>query len=548
MPNILDEYLVKLGATVDAAGFARFHQALREANMAVTANVTDMAKALFKAQAEIVGGFAAIGGAALGLADKVAMADQEYRLFALHMFMSKDAARSLKVAMDALGQPLENLWWDPELAARTRQLIADQKAMAPDGDFEAQMLKIRDVRFEFTRMGVEAQYLGMHVIQDFMKALGMGPDDLLTKLREFNNWVTTHLPEISRWVVTNFLPIWRDVEMIFKDIAITVRDFATLFDNVIALFSGDGTLKGVATFDKFARSVEKVVHALAMVADFLVKIEGLITGAIGGGSLGGMIGSIAGGIAGIPAGPAGIAAGIIGGGATGTAIGGGIGAASGGVFDLLRHYKVGPWADNGQSNAIAGLMGGPAADGVDANAVAQQAILLAQQVSDKTGVRADLLWSQWAHETGGFTHIAAANNLAGINVPGGNGSQYRSFNSLSDFGDYYAGMVSRNFPDLKRATNADQFASILKNSGRLGAYYTGPESAYAGGMSRFDNAYNSAGGGDVHIGSIVVHIDKPGATNEHVGEVIANKIQQTQSKRVQRNLAEFQDLSYGYGG
>ncbi len=125
MHNVIDEYLIKLGAVVDQSGMRRFENALREASVMVDNQSTAMAGAFFKAQTGIVAGFAAIGGAALGLVDKVALADQNYRLFALHMYMSKDAARALKVAMDALGQPLENLAWDKELRERTRQLIED---------------------------------------------------------------------------------------------------------------------------------------------------------------------------------------------------------------------------------------------------------------------------------------------------------------------------------------------------------------------------------------------------------------------------------------
>ena len=219
MPNILDEYMIKLGAVVDASGMARFQQALREASSVVDATAFGMAKTFFKTQTEIVSGFAAIGVAALGLADKVAIADQEYRLFALHMYMSKDAARSLKVAMDALGQPLENLMWDSELRERTRQLILDQRAMAPTGDYDAQMRKIRDIRFEFTRMEVELQYLGMHVVTDFLHALGVGPDWLLGRLRGFNDWVTHNLPAISHRLVTDFMPVWKDVNEVLGSAA-----------------------------------------------------------------------------------------------------------------------------------------------------------------------------------------------------------------------------------------------------------------------------------------------------------------------------------------
>jgi hypothetical protein len=64
----------------------------------------------------------------------------------------------------------------------------------------------------------------------------------------------------------------------------------------------------------------------------------------------------------------------------------------------------------------------------------------AERVSKVTGIPADILYAQWAHETGNFTNRGAKdlNNLAGVNVVGGNGKDYRKFSSLDKFGDYYA--------------------------------------------------------------------------------------------------------------
>ena len=109
MPNVLDEYMIKLGAVVDASGIARFQQALRETSSMVDANAVNMAKSALRIEGALVGAFASVGLAAVGLVDKVAMADQNFRLFALHMYMGKEQARALKVAMDALGEPLDHL-------------------------------------------------------------------------------------------------------------------------------------------------------------------------------------------------------------------------------------------------------------------------------------------------------------------------------------------------------------------------------------------------------------------------------------------------------
>jgi hypothetical protein len=519
MPNFLDEYLVKLGTTVDAAGFARFHQALRESASAVDANAVNMAKSIFKAQTEIVGGFAAIGSAALGLVDKVAMGDQEFRLFALHMYMSKDAARGLKVAMDALGQPLENLAWDPELRARTRQLLEDQRAMAPTGDFNDQMRKIRDIRFEFTRMEVELQYLGMHVVQDFFKALGLGPDDLLVKLRSFNDWVTKHLPEISHWVVTNFLPVWRDVKMIVGDVVDVLRDFATLFDNIIALLSGDSTLKGVADFDKFARSVEKVVHWLAMVTHFLLQIEGIITGVIGGGAAGGVIGSIIGGIAGIPAGPAGIAGGILAGGATGTAIGATVGGVGGGVFDLLRHLGVGPW-----STEAAAPTGGIATldQLMDAVRGTESGRLGMSALSPKGAIGTYQLMPGTARALGVNPYDAADNKRG-------------AYMLMQQLLEHYHGNV------------AEALGAYNWNPAGMDKFLAGKATLPSETRNYIGNALGRAGGsGDVQVGSVVIHINQPNASPLQIQQAVTKGLEEAANKRVQRNLAQFNDLGWSY--
>ncbi len=277
MPNFIDEYLIKLGTAVDQTGMSNFRAALNEASLLVDSRAVQMVRSFGSAQAQIVSGFAAIGGAAVGLLDKTAMADQQFRLFALHMYMSKERARELKITMDALGEPLENLSWDAELRRRAERLIELQRAMAPGGDFDSQMMKIRDIRAEFTAMEIELQYLGMHVVQDFMKALGMGPDDLLTRLRSFNNWVSTHLPEISARVVTDFLPVWREVKEVMTATGQALEEAGVLFTNLVGLFSADSSIEGTTlNLDKMLRALGNVTAGFASFATLVAHTEELL--------------------------------------------------------------------------------------------------------------------------------------------------------------------------------------------------------------------------------------------------------------------------------
>lgn len=115
--------------------------------------------------------------------------------------------------------------------------------------------------------------------------------------------------------------------------------------------------------------------------------------------------------------------------------------------------------------------------------IADQARVLAQQVSKQTNIPADLIFAQWQHETGNFTNNGAKslNNLAGINVPGGHGKDYRKFASLQDFANTYSQLIQSKYPAAMGAQTAEQLAQALK----AGGYFTDSETNYAGGINRF---------------------------------------------------------------
>ena len=126
----------------------------------------------------------------------------------------------------------------------------------------------------------------------------------------------------------------------------------------------------------------------------------------------------------------------------------------------------------------------------------------AKRVSAKTGIPADILFAQWAHETGGFTNRGAKqlNNLAGVNVPGGKGQDYRSFKSLDAFGDYYAYLMrpGGRYSEAAQARTPEQFAAVLKNGG----YMADSAANYASGMRREMSTDSSVTN---HVGTINVY-------------------------------------------
>jgi hypothetical protein len=264
---VMQEYLVKLGFIEDSVGYARFVSVLRGVGSIVDNEVFQMGKRFVAFQVGAVGAFAAIGAAALGIADKTAMADQEYRLLALHMYTSLPVARELKIALDALGQPLENIMWDPELARRFNQLVKDQRELTEQlgPDFENQMLKIRDVRFEWTRFTVELEYLTMNVVRNLAQVFGTNIDDVLQRMRTFNAWFIANMPAIAGSVANNLKPVLQDVATVMKSLWDFTKQAVIEFTNLIALISGDDSLKTTtADFEKLAIAVRKMVDGVAL--------------------------------------------------------------------------------------------------------------------------------------------------------------------------------------------------------------------------------------------------------------------------------------------
>lgn len=548
--NFIDEYLVKLGASVDQSGMARFHQALREATVVADVSAVSIAGSFFKAQTEIVGGFTAVGTAALGLVDKVAMADQQYRLFALHMYMSKDAARSLKVAMDALGEPLENLTWDKELRERTHQLIEDQHSMAPAGDFDSQMRKIRDVRFEFTRMEVELQYLGMHVVQDFMKALGFGPDELLTKLRNFNDWVTHHLPEIAQKVTTLFMPVWQDLKEVGSAVGHALAEAGVAFTNLVGLLTGDHSIEGTTfNFEKFVGAITHVVHGFAVFAEAIANVEELLAhlvsaialvasgkfseagdelgaafGNITAKAVGGVVGGIGGGLVGSVIGPVGTVGGAMGGAAFGANV---FDKAFGGSAPSSAGSDVAQDTVHSLIDRYAAQFG---VDPVLAHAVAMHES--GEHQFDKSGAP---LKNPGSSATGVYQLVKGTANFLGVDS--------------SDTQQNIGGGVK-----LLRTLLERYHGNVAEAVGAYGEGAGVMDSVLAGKATLRPEARENIAGvmrmmgkhGDVTIGSMVIHIDKHNATNEDVANVIVAKMRGAQNKTVQRNLAEFQDPAWSY--
>jgi hypothetical protein len=522
MSNIIDEYLVKLGAVEDAASLRQFESKLRELASKTNSATLEMTASIVKWQGAALSAFVSVTAAVANMANKVAEADQEYRLFGMTMYMNTDAAKKLKITMDALGQPLGMIAWDKELSGRAQRLLELQDTLQDHLDkegYEENMMRVRELRFQLTELHVNFEYLEQAVVNGLVKAFGPQLDAAIEKLQQFNLWFAQHLPEIRDKVNRYLIPILKDAWVIIKDMVRLLSILANAFADVINTLAGDDTMdQSMDKWEKFALAIEHCANAVAFLLDKLIKIEKFLAphaGTLGGAWAGAKIGGIVG--------------------PEGALVGGITGAVFGGVVDIMRARKKG--AAGGGAPSIS------ASDSIDSGGMAQRAAALAQSISARTGIPADLIWAQWAHETGGFTNRGARelNNLAGVNVPGGTGEDYRSFSSLEDFGDYYVHLMrpGGRYSGVGSATTAEEFSARLKQGG----YYSAPQSEYTAGIERWDRKYSGAAN-SLTVGSVNVHINQPNVSAEEIQQRVMTGVSQAFDAQVQRNLNEF---AGGYG-
>jgi len=205
--NVIKSYLVSLGFSLDDASYRKTMQSLDRFTKTVQGHTEGIAKAYVTAGGVIVSTLTAITSATATMVDKTAQADLTYQKFAMHMYMANNVAKQLKITTDALGESLDDIVWMPELRGRWQSLMAQSRQMETPKDAEGQLKFIRDIRFEFTRMRVEATY-GMQWVTYYLVKYLDGPlKSMHEGLKRFNDWVQKNMPKWSE-VIAHWLALF----------------------------------------------------------------------------------------------------------------------------------------------------------------------------------------------------------------------------------------------------------------------------------------------------------------------------------------------------
>ena len=193
MANVIEEYLVSLGAAVNSAQFGEFNNVLNKAKGAIN-QVENSALDTSSALSKMVTGLGAVASAitAVGFATaktikSVADADMQYQILAKDIWTTKDNAKSLQMALDTMGAKLEDVAWIPELRDQFRRLRQEMQELQTPSDANSQLKYIRSIGYEWQSFMLKIKMLKEWVAYYLIKYLAEPIERVRIGLKNIND-------------------------------------------------------------------------------------------------------------------------------------------------------------------------------------------------------------------------------------------------------------------------------------------------------------------------------------------------------------------------
>ena len=159
----IEEYLVGIGADIDRQSFDTAMGALRQLE-------SGLRKLKYAAAPMAIAAFiTAVGKAAVNTIRDVAKTDMEYQKLANDMWVTKESAKALKIAMDAMGVSQDDIAWIPELRQQFFRLREEINRFATPADADEQLRYIREIGYDvqalFVRLKMFKEWIAYHLIK-----------------------------------------------------------------------------------------------------------------------------------------------------------------------------------------------------------------------------------------------------------------------------------------------------------------------------------------------------------------------------------------------
>ena len=269
MANVIEEYLVSLGAAVNSAQFGEFNNVLNKAKGAIN-QVENSALDTSSALSKMVTGLGAVASAitAVGFATaktikSVADADMQYQILAKDIWTTKDNAKSLQMALDTMGAKLEDVAWIPELRDQFRRLRQEMQELQTPSDANSQLKYIRSIGYEWQSFMLKIKMLKEWVAYYLIKYLAEPIERVRIGLKNINDALKMNMPSWGNRIARMLT--------IVVNLGINLMRFGKAAVNTIGRFF-DMLPEGAVKIIKFASIIGLAFKANPMIAALSILI------------------------------------------------------------------------------------------------------------------------------------------------------------------------------------------------------------------------------------------------------------------------------------
>lgn len=272
MSNILEEYLVRIGAEVDKDAFAGAAQAI--------SNLSGMLGKLgtILKYGGIVVGLAKVTESVIDNIKAVASADLEYQKLAQSMWVTKDTAKTLSVVLKTMGASQEDVAWVPELREQFFRLRQEMAELSTPADADGQLAWIREIGYDVQSLQLKLKMFKEWVVYYLIKEL----QPYIKEFQEFIRWLNDKfgksLPALARKVASVLASVVRvamslvkALKWVFEGIYNFIDALPSKTKALVAIFAVVGAAIMAGPFGLMMMAIGT---ALIMLEDFFGYLEG----------------------------------------------------------------------------------------------------------------------------------------------------------------------------------------------------------------------------------------------------------------------------------
>lgn len=272
MSNILEEYLVRIGAEVDKDAFAGAAKAIN--------NLSGMLGKLgsILKYGGIFVGLAKVTEAVIDNIKAVASADLEYQKLAQSMWVTKDTAKTLSVVLKTMGASQEDVAWVPELREQFFRLRQEMAELSTPADADRQLAWIREIGYDVQSLQLKLKMFKEWVVYYLIKEL----QPYIKEFQEFIRWLNDKfgksLPALARKVASVLASVVRvamslvkALKWLFEGIYNFIDALPSKTKALVAVFAVVGAAIMAGPFGLMMMAIGT---ALIMLEDFFGYLEG----------------------------------------------------------------------------------------------------------------------------------------------------------------------------------------------------------------------------------------------------------------------------------